>query len=186
MRITILACWALTAAALSAQSGIASSSDIPDAAVCKMAIVNPVSGYAECVRPLGAPVDPPPPRPAVVKLAVFDFELEDATPAAALRGQVTGNEAAMEKVSVDARQTLAKSGRYLLIDVRDANALPVREKSLRNSSSHRIGAAEQPRVESAVIALDRALGDAGIDGRMRYRVFAAACNCANVAFPMAY
>jgi hypothetical protein len=30
---------------------------------CKVAIVNPVSGYAECVEPRGAYVDPPPPRP---------------------------------------------------------------------------------------------------------------------------
>jgi hypothetical protein len=30
---------------------------------CQVAIVNPVSGNAECVEPRGAPVDPPPPRP---------------------------------------------------------------------------------------------------------------------------
>jgi hypothetical protein len=30
---------------------------------CKMAIVNPVSGNAECVEPRGADVDAPPPRP---------------------------------------------------------------------------------------------------------------------------
>lgn len=30
---------------------------------CKTAIVNPISGYAECVDPMGAPVAPPPPRP---------------------------------------------------------------------------------------------------------------------------
>jgi hypothetical protein len=117
MRIAFLVGWASAAATLSAYSGIASSTDL-----CQEAIVNPVSGHAECVRPLGAPVDPPPPRPAVVKLAVFDFELDDTTPAAALVGQKAGNEAVMEKVSVDARQMLAKSGRYLLVDVSDASA----------------------------------------------------------------
>jgi hypothetical protein len=30
---------------------------------CEVAIVNPVSGFAECVKPRGAKVDPPPPRP---------------------------------------------------------------------------------------------------------------------------
>jgi hypothetical protein len=35
----------------------------PDAPKCKEAVVNPVSGYASCVDPLGAPVDPPPKRP---------------------------------------------------------------------------------------------------------------------------
>jgi hypothetical protein len=155
MRITILACCALTAATLSSQSGSAASSDIPDAALCKLAIVNPVSGYAECVQPPGVPVDPPPPRPAVVKLAVFDFELEDATPAAALLGQVTRNEAAMEKVSVDARQMLAKSGRYLLVDVSDANALPVREKSLRNCEGCEAGIALEAGAEQALVGVIR-------------------------------
>jgi uncharacterized protein DUF2380 len=155
MRIAILICWAAAAAA---HSGIASASDIPEAdrsAPCKEAIVNPVSGYAECVRPPGAPVDPPPPRPAVVKLAVFDFELEDATPAAALLGQTTRNEAAMEKVSVDARQMLAKSGRYLLIDVSDSNAQPVREKSLRNCEGCEAGIALEAGAEQALIGVVR-------------------------------
>jgi len=32
-------------------------------AKCEEALVSPVSGYAVCVKPPGAPVDPPPPRP---------------------------------------------------------------------------------------------------------------------------
>ena len=158
MRIAILVCWTSAAAMLSAHSGIASSSDIPEAdhfALCKEAIVNPVSGHAECIRPLGAPVDPPPPRPAVVKLAVFDFELEDATPAAALLGQTVRNDAAMEKVSVDARQMLAKSGRYLLVDVRDASAQPVKEKSLRNCEGCEAGIALEAGAEQALIGVIR-------------------------------
>ena len=114
-----------------------------------------MSGHAECVRPLGAPVDPPPPRPAVVKLAVFDFELEDATPAAALLGQTTKNEAAMEKVSVDAREMLAKSGRYLLVDVSDANAQPVKEKSLRNCEGCEAGIALDAGAEQALVGVVR-------------------------------
>ena len=31
---------------------------------CEEAVVNPVSGFAECVKPRGVPVDPPPPRSA--------------------------------------------------------------------------------------------------------------------------
>jgi hypothetical protein len=34
---------------------------------CEEAIVNPVSGVAECVNPPGAPVDPPPKRPPPTK-----------------------------------------------------------------------------------------------------------------------
>lgn len=35
----------------------------PGAPRCEIAVVSPVSGFAECVKPRGAPVDPPPPRP---------------------------------------------------------------------------------------------------------------------------
>jgi hypothetical protein len=153
MRMAVFVCGISVAAMMSANSGIASSSDVAEAdhsAACKEAIVNPVSGHAECVQPLGAMVDPPPPRPAVVTLAVFDFELEDATPAAALLGQTARNEVVMEKVSVDARQMLAKSGRYLLVDVSKAGAQAVREKSLRYCEGCEAGIALQAGAEQAL------------------------------------
>ena len=84
--------------------------------------LNPISGYAECVRPPGAPVEPPPPRPAVVKLAVFDFEMEDVSPAASLLGQSTNDQAIMEKVSSEARRMLERSGRFILVDVSKIDA----------------------------------------------------------------
>ena len=119
-KTTTIAIWTLAACTLSMSIAIARPSDGPTqsgtAAVCEEAMVSPVSGHAECVRPFGAPVDPPPPRPSVVKLAVFDFELEDATPAAALIGQTTSTAAVLDKVSSEARRMLTESGRYILID----------------------------------------------------------------------
>jgi len=41
---------------------------------CKVAIVNPVSGHAECVEPRGAAVDPPPQRPPPAKEACLRHE----------------------------------------------------------------------------------------------------------------
>jgi hypothetical protein len=38
-------------------------SDAP-VARCEIAVVNPVSGFAECVKPRGVPVEPPPAHPA--------------------------------------------------------------------------------------------------------------------------
>jgi hypothetical protein len=35
----------------------------PTPSNCEAAVVSPVTGYAECVHPRGASVDPPPPRP---------------------------------------------------------------------------------------------------------------------------
>jgi hypothetical protein len=156
-----MACSAVAILAFSAGIHIARAGEAPDApsthpaALCKEAIVNPVSGHADCVNPLGAPVDPPPPRPAVVKLAVFDFELEDATPAAALLGQATRNEATMGEVSEAARGMLERSGRYILTDVKAIDAEPVRTGSLRNCDGCEAGIALQSGADQALIGVVR-------------------------------
>ena len=68
-----------------------------------------------------------------IRIAVFDFELEDTSPAAALLNKSTSSAASMDKVSSEARQELAQSGRYRLIDASKADAKPVMEKSLMPS-----------------------------------------------------
>jgi hypothetical protein len=74
-----------------------------------------------------AGVDRPP-----IKIAVFDFELEDVTPAAAFDGKSTSSASNLQKVGVEAREMLAKSGRYSIIDASTVQATPVLMKSLRN------------------------------------------------------
>jgi hypothetical protein len=161
IRLSMIACCIWVAGCLFGYSGIAFSGDTPDTtlaapnAPCKEAIVNPVSGHAECVSPLGAPVDPPPPRPPVVKLAVFDFELDDATPASALLGQTMNTEATMEKVSSEARRMLMESGRYILIDVSKVDAEPVRAKSLRNCDGCEADIALRAGADQALIGVVR-------------------------------
>ena len=159
-KTTTMSRWTLAACALWMSIAIARSSDVPDIqsgipAPCEEAIVNPVSGHAECARPLGAPVAAPPPRPSVVKLAVFDFELEDATPAAALLGQTTSTEAAMEKVSREARRILSESGRYILIDPNETDAEPVRAKGLRNCEGCEAGIALRAGADQALLGIVR-------------------------------
>jgi Protein of unknown function (DUF2380) len=51
-----------------------------------------------------------------IKIAVFDFELEDLSAAAALLGQSTTSPSSLERVSQAARREMAKSGRYVVID----------------------------------------------------------------------
>lgn len=155
-----IASWTLAACTLSLSMANASAIDDPKTqsatpAVCEEAMVSPVSGHAECVRPLGAPVAAPPPRPSVVKLAVFDFELEDATPAAALLGQTTSTEAAMEKVSREARRILSESGRYILIDPNETDAEPVRAKGLRNCEGCEAGIALRAGADQALLGIVR-------------------------------
>ncbi len=114
-----------------------------------------MSGMPNALIPLGARVDPPPPRPPVVNLAVFDFELEDATPAAALLGQTNLNEAAMGKASGEARRMLAESGRYHLIDISKVDAEPVREKALRNCEGCEAGIALEVGADQALVGVVR-------------------------------
>jgi hypothetical protein len=159
--VTAFVCVTMLSAAMSARPGVAHSSETPEvkppgpAAICEEAVVNPISGYAECVRPPGAPVEPPPPRPKVVKLAVFDFEMEDVSPAASLLGQSTNNDASMEKVSSEARRMLERSGRFILVDVSKIDAEPVKAKSLRNCNGCEAGIASQAGAEQALLGVVR-------------------------------
>lgn len=88
-----------------------------------------------------------------VKLAVFDFELEDVTPAASYLGQTRSSAANLEKVSIEARRMLAQSGRYSLVDVSKIDAKPVTEKSLRNCDGCEAGIALQVGAEQSLIGV---------------------------------
>jgi hypothetical protein len=69
---------------------------------------------------------------APVRIAVFDFELEDQSPAAALLDKASSSAATMEQVSSAARAQLAQSGRYRLVDVSGVTAEPAQQRLLRN------------------------------------------------------
>jgi hypothetical protein len=130
--ITAVVCLSLTAA-IAGRSGAAPSGETPE------------------VRPPG----PAAPRPTAVKLAVFDFEMEDVSPAASLLGQSTNNEATMEKVSSEARRMLERSGRFILVDMSNIDAEPVKAKSLRNCNGCEAGIASQAGAEQALLGVVR-------------------------------
>src|SRR2546430_9158089 len=90
-----------------------------------------------------------------IRIAVFDFELEDVSPASSLLGETTSNAAIMERVSSEARRVLAQSGRYSLIDVSRVDAKPVTEKSLRNCDGCESGIALQLGAEQSLIGVVR-------------------------------
>lgn len=90
-----------------------------------------------------------------VKIAAFDFALEDVSPASSFLGVTTTNAATMKKVSGEARRVLAESGRYSLIDVSEVDAKPVTEKSLRNCNGCEAGIAMQLGAEQSFIGILR-------------------------------
>jgi hypothetical protein len=96
-----------------------------------------------------------PGKPAPIKIAVFDFELEDVSPAASLPGANTNAAAIMDKVSSTARRVLVQSGRYSLVDVSKVDAKPVTEKSLRSCNGCEAGIALQLGAEQALVGVLR-------------------------------
>jgi len=94
-----------------------------------------------------------PAKSTPVRIAVFDFELQDVSPAASLLDKTTSSPATMLKVSTEARRELAQSGRYELIDVSKVDARPVAEKSLRNCGGCEADIALQLGAEQSLIGV---------------------------------
>lgn len=92
-------------------------------------------------------------KSAPIKIAVFQFELQDASPSAALLSKNTTGANAMEKVTDAARRELAQSGRYSLVDVSRADAGPVRDGSLRNCEGCEAAIARQLGAAEALIGV---------------------------------
>ena len=67
-----------------------------------------------------------------VKIAVFEFELEDGTPAAAYVGKPTTSDESLQKATMAAREQLGGSGRYSIVSVDGVDATQVHDRSLRN------------------------------------------------------
>jgi uncharacterized protein DUF2380 len=81
-----------------------------------------------------------------IKIAVFDFELEDYSAGSGVIGETPEDIAQLKRATDEARQLLAQSGRYTLVDVGHADAEPAKAHSLRNCSgceadiAHKLGA----------------------------------------------
>lgn len=105
-----------------------------------------------CVSALAADVASAPP----VKIAVFEFELEDVSAAgASATTETPSDQARMQAVTAEARRVLAQSGRYSLVDVSKVDAQPVKEKSLRNCDGCEAGIALQLGAEQAFVGVVR-------------------------------
>ncbi len=71
------------------------------------------------------------PASGVVRIAVFEFELQDATPAAA-NGVATSSRDSLRKATAAAREQLSSSGRYSIVSAEHADDKPAQDRQLRN------------------------------------------------------
>jgi len=67
-----------------------------------------------------------------VKLAIFEFELEDFSAGAPLTNGSPADAAQLQLVTVEVRQMIAGSGRYSLVDTSGADAQATKAHELRN------------------------------------------------------
>jgi Protein of unknown function (DUF2380) len=109
-----------------------------------------VLAFAVACLPVSA-ADPA--KPPVIKIAVFNFELDDASPAASLMNQATSAAASMQKVSDAARQELALSGKYSVIDAGKIDMSAVPNKSFRDCDGCEAGIALKLGADQALIGV---------------------------------
>jgi hypothetical protein len=74
-----------------------------------------------------------PGRPAepAIKIAVFDFELDDFSGGAGIAGDHAADLVQLDRATDDARKLISQSGRYALVDVANADSDAVKARALR-------------------------------------------------------
>ena len=93
--------------------------------------------------------------PPSIKIAVFDFELDDLSAASMILGQKTSSAAALDKVSQTARNELAKSGRYLVIDPSHDGARSAKDPALKDCDGCDAPLASQLGADQSLIGVVR-------------------------------
>jgi hypothetical protein len=94
-------------------------------------------------------------NPPPIKIAVFEFELEDLSASAMLLNRPASEAAVLESVSSAARQALARSGRYTVIDASRVDAQPIAEGALRNCGGCEAGIALRLGADQSLIGVVR-------------------------------
>jgi len=94
-----------------------------------------------------------PPASSPVMIAVFEFELVDASPAAVLLGKSTSAAATLDKVTSAARDELAHSGRYQVIDASKTAVPGAPAKGLRDCDGCEAALALQLGAEQSLLGI---------------------------------
>jgi hypothetical protein len=86
-------------------------------------------------------------------IAVFDFELEDASAGTGSTGGRDRDGSHMDAVSAEVRRVIAQSGRYRLVDVAAATDPAVRDHALRHCNGCDAGIAAALGAEQSLIGV---------------------------------
>ncbi|MGO8908653.1 MAG: DUF3280 domain-containing protein [Bradyrhizobium sp.] len=88
-----------------------------------------------------------------VKLAVFDFELEDFSAGGSLLPANPADAEQLTRVTNEVRKLIAQSGRYVLVDVSGADAEAAKAQSLRNCDGCDAGIALKLGAEQSLVGI---------------------------------
>jgi hypothetical protein len=70
-------------------------------------------------------------EPSPIKIAVFDFELDDFSGGAGIAGDKAADLAQLDRATSEVRRLIVQSGRYDLVDIAGAEGDGVKSRSLR-------------------------------------------------------
>jgi hypothetical protein len=90
---------------------------------------------------------------APIKLAMFDFELEDFTDRPSPTDEAPSDTEQLRRVTDEVRQLLAQSGRYSLIDVGSADAVAVKAHALRDCNGCDAGIALKLGAQQSMVGV---------------------------------
>lgn len=90
---------------------------------------------------------------SLIKIAVFDFELEDYSAGGGVIGETPDDVAQLKRATDEARQLLAQSGRYTLVDVSHADGEAVKAKSLRTCGGCEADIAQKIGAEQSFVGV---------------------------------
>jgi hypothetical protein len=92
---------------------------------------------------------------APIKLAIFDFELEDSSAGASSAGEAPSDTTQLTGVTDQVRQLFAQSGRYRLIDVGNADAVAAKAHMMHYCNGCDAGIALQLGAEQSLVGVVR-------------------------------
>lgn len=118
-------------------------------AVLKLAAISLLCAAGMAALPASAATSAP------IKLALFDFELEDTSAGASSAGETSSDAGKVARVTEEVRQLFARSERYRLVDVVTADAAPAKAHTLRDCGGCDAGIAAKLGAEQSFVGVIR-------------------------------
>jgi Protein of unknown function (DUF2380) len=112
-------------------------------AVCAVAV-----SWAGATSAFPASADPSP-----IKIAVFDFELDDFSAGAGIAGDKAADRTQLDLAAGEARRLIAQSGRYSVVDVSGAEGDAVKGRSLRQCNGCEAAIARKLGADQSLIGI---------------------------------